>query len=166
MIDRRDSGRRTAAYVNSKLRRLAQRKTASRWVNTIATHDRPPEMRVALVSILLVEQSARPPLVRALEWAVALPSRILTRRGTTWRAAKITVGPLQLRGGAWRRDRAVGQAADILTHSQIDLANLDEIARCWNGPATTTASSRFTYAEALRMAQPLAIRLLEQRQLP
>lgn len=116
--------------------------------------------RLALVTILLVELSARPGLVRAVEWCAATLGHSRFAGPFRRRASRITVGPFQIRGGAWSRELAVSQARERLARSGPSGRSAEVLAQVWNGPRWAEMGGPLTYAEALRVARPYALRLL------
>ncbi len=146
-------------YLRSLLWRLAQGRRAHRWAREVCTREADEQWRHGLIAILLVEMSARPQLARALEWAVALPLRSAPQGPWTQLGRRITVGPLQLRNGAFKRVRAIEEARAVLHSWGGNPRDFEGLAQLWNGPLSARGSSSVRYDDALRLAYPLAVRL-------
>ncbi len=160
-----ETGSASLRYVQATTWRLSRRSEVRRWVRAISIQERCSCLSEALVAILLVEMTARPLAARALEWMIALPLR--SPMGGPWRdlGRRITVGPLQLRGGARSRDTAISQARALLRHAGVDAKNMDELATFWNGPLALDRAGALCYSDALEIAHPLARRLLASERL-
>lgn len=148
-------------YVRSTTWRLARSRSARGWVTDICRQEHDRAVRIALTAILLVEMSARTRLERGLEWAASFILRFAPYPGWRRRGLRLTLGPLQIRGGPWRRVDAISRARNILRDIAFAGGNMDDVARCWNGPAAATAGV-LPYVDALRIAQPEAERLAQR----
>jgi hypothetical protein len=131
------------------------------WANEICRQEPDPLIRVALITILLVEMSARAAPERGLEWVASLVLRFAPCARWRKRGQQLTLGPFQLRSGPWRRADAVAHARSILHGLAATGDDINVVARCWNGPAAATAAV-LPYAEALRIAHSEAERLAER----
>jgi len=145
-------------YVKSTTWRLARKRSVRRWVTDICRQENDPNIRSTLTAILLVEMSARTFPERGLEWAASVFMRFAPCRSWRRRGLRLTLGPLQIRGGPWRRIDAISRAREILRDVASTGGSLDDIARCWNGPTTATTGP-LPYVDALRIAHPEAERL-------
>jgi hypothetical protein len=102
--------------------------------------------REILLAILLVEMTARPTLVRMLEWALALTGRWLALP-VRWLPS--TLGPFQMRDAPFAFQQAARVAAKRIEHEPYDAVSL---ARSWHGAAGRERGARVGYADALRIA--------------
>jgi len=129
------------------------------WVREICAQESNPAIREALVALLLVESTARPLDARFVEWAtrvllLSVPLGNVRRRGRS-----LTVGPLQLRGGAWSRTAAVTQARTLLNDVFNGQPDVEALAACWNGRGPD-GFPQAPYVRALSLVQPIAAGLL------
>lgn len=117
--------------------------------------------RVALVSILLVEMTGRPGWFRALEWMVAISTRRFPNAKVRSFGSRLTVGPLQLGGGAWDRKVAVESALLRLSIHVTEGGFPDSttLALIWNGPLANVRNP-IAYREALDLSFPLSTVIL------
>jgi hypothetical protein len=92
--------------------------------------------RGSIRALLLVEMTARPTWLRAVEWVVAWVTR--------GRIAK-TRGPLQLRDAPFRFRDAVRHAEDLVRPVRKEV----ELARLWYGTSGREPGSRVAYTTAL-----------------
>lgn len=148
--------------IEAAIQRMARRSFARRWARAIAdpTHPITTNERAILLAILLVECTARPKVVRAIEWVVAVPLRTgLLGNGARSVGEGITVGPFQQPASPFRREAAVTVAANRLTMRPGTVQSTTEMARYWNGPASET-NGPMPYGRAIRLALPYAERLL------
>lgn len=165
-MNRRSSGGAPERYVAAAAWRLARSDKVARWCDLICAKEADPASRVALVTVLLVEMTARPALARAVEWLVALPLRSCLGGPLRARGQRMTVGPLQLRGGPWSPTAAVEEASMQLRQRCPNPSDPEELARAWNGPAATRAGTGLKYATAVRVVRAEADRLVLLRTPP
>jgi hypothetical protein len=148
-------------YLKSTTWRLARSRLVRGWVTEICRQEHDPAIRTTLTAILLVEMSARARPERGLEWAASLVLRFAPCLGWRRRGLRLTLGPLQIRGGPWRRSDAISRARGILRGTAFVGSSIDDLARCWNGTAAATAGV-LPYVEALRIAHSEAERLAQR----
>jgi hypothetical protein len=142
------------AWLTARLRRLldeAEFWHLARRIDAIA----PPTRAVVLKRLLLVELSARPRWMRALEWVVwcggsaaHLPIRWLPK----------TRGPFQLFNAPLSFDAAVLAASEMC----LQLSDYWVLSIAWSGAASRQPASLVSYETALRVADCL-IRETERR---
>jgi hypothetical protein len=102
--------------------------------------------RRVLLAILMVEMTARPTSIRALEWAVYGLGRCLF---LPERWLPSTLGPFQMRGAPFAFERA----ALLATHRiQGRLYDPRLLAHSWHGAAGRERGARVGYAQALQVA--------------
>lgn len=104
-----------------------------------------------LMTIGLVEQTERPPAIRALEW---LSHSVISH----WRP--LTCGPLQMQRCPWGFTPMISKAILRLQEGGVDprdhsVAMRDRIASVWNGRASAYGSQPFGYSDALGRARDL-----------
>lgn len=106
---------------------------------------------VLLKALLAVESSARPRLLRYMEWAMTavawLPSTVI--RPLRRRLDRMTLGPLQVACAGVRFDDQVAVARQRIGQSLFDI---EEVARSYHGAAGRQPGSAIGYADALRCA--------------
>src|SRR5699024_926012 len=110
--------------------RVLDRAENSRAVNrchkNLASRSIDHETQITVLGLLAVEVVARPISFRLMEWILAslAPRRI---------GEAFTLGPFQIKGGPFFLDDAISLVLKAL--SQVDTANLPQVALLWNGPA-------------------------------
>lgn len=139
--------------------RLASCHKAARWARYIRESSSPASAQAALMTIWLIEMSARPAVARAAEWAASwllrpIPAAVRRRSQT------ITLGPLQMRGARWSPRAAVELAINRLLHSSVDWADAESLADYWHGPASHLYTSTLSYRRAIDIARPFAGNIL------
>lgn len=146
--------------MRASLCRASHTWTARRWTKSIVTSTSTQNERIALASILLTEMTARPSWFRAIEWIVALLARkAAAHHMLQASAARITVGPLQISGAPWSRNRAVAIAVNRIRCSEGTIADTSALATSWNG-ANANMRRPIAYSEVLELAIPFAIAMV------
>lgn len=132
----------SAVWIRGRLLQVRATSRFRRLSGTIQREVADAETSDALRAILLVEMSARPTFVRALEWIAGW---------TTCGRLAATRGPLQLRDAPFDFRAAVHQAAVIVGQTDDDA----HLAVLWNGSVTRDPGSRVSYTTALLQARDL-----------
>lgn len=147
---------------------MAQRsssRTYRRWAALVVKEEIVEAEAVAVLAILLVEMSARTASMRAIEWiaAAVLRAGLLGRWGKE-RAARMTLGPLQMRAAPFMMDAALREAQRRV--SRVEPLDAPSLAAAWNGPRADSANRPVPYTEALETALPIARATRASAQLP
>ena len=110
--------------------------------------DVPPELRVRLLAIAAVESSARPGLVRGVEWTMWWVLKWTRLK----RVERMTLGPFQMSRAPFRCQDAVSSAAARLR--PFDERSVTELALDWNGRGADVPSlpGLVSYADLLQFA--------------
>lgn len=150
-------------YVWKSIERLSTSLLVQRWTKTIKALAVHRDQGTTLVAVLLIECSARPRIVRILEWSVAFVFRsgLLGDRARR-RGHAMTVGPLQMKAAPFNREAAVEAALFLLGKECEVLKSPWQLAELWNGPGANSVDQILPYGIALELAIPIAERILEK----
>lgn len=144
------------SHVGRRIARQAGSRQARTWARGIGLASRDHERALLLTAVLLLEMSARDRVARSVEWIIVAPGAALMRCLIPNSSFRPTTGPLQLRGGPFRRESAIERSVKELDRLREPFSTLD-LAKLWNGP---TAGWRYT--KAMEIAAPFAIELHER----
>lgn len=145
--------------VDAALWRQSQTRTARRWTRSIIATTQIRTERLALVSILLVEMTARPTWFRALEWIVAFSVSHCRIEQVRRVRNSLTLGPLQISGASWDRNAAVQQALARLRIDSLSMMDADRLAVLWNGPLGDRLHP-VAYSDVIQLASLRSVHLV------
>lgn len=164
MTTPRNGGRYDAQlYVFKTAARLAKGRQHRRWSAAVNCLNASVAEKEALLTLMLVESTARPRLARLMEWLVVFPLRkgMLGSVGRN-RARKMSVGPLQMRGAPFNRRKAICMALLRLREGPSVADQVDELGRYWNGLRADDDAHPIRYSDALALVRPIARRSLDR----
>ncbi len=148
-----------ARRLDAAYARLTRRAFVRRWASVIDEVEMTADERLMLLSLLLVECSARPRVARVVEWSTVGASRAFLPRelGARFRASR-TLGVFQQRGPPFRKRAAVHAALTLLRARPGASTDRSIAARHWNGPSADQGRT-LSYVRAMSLAEAHAIHL-------
>lgn len=155
-----DSQERLAVYLRSAIWHAARKRSAQRWAAEIRSQAVSQDDAIALTAILLTELTARPVWARGIEWMVSAALNVFSLRSAQVLRRRLTVGPLQIRGGPWNRVVAVRSGLLLLCRDPKPGIDPEKLAKRWNGAAADQRQA-LGYVMALQVALPLAQVLID-----